>query len=116
MLLKEPQTDIERVAVLAFYLTHYQAAPHFKTTDITKVNTEAAQAKFSNAALAVNNAALAGFLVPAGKGQKQLSGLGEQFVQALPDRAAAKTIRERLKRRRGARPKANRGAKAENTP
>ena len=30
---KKPQTDVERIACLAYYLTHYRTTPHFKTTD-----------------------------------------------------------------------------------
>src|SRR5687767_3371055 len=30
---KKPQTDIERIACLAYYLTHYIEMPHFKTID-----------------------------------------------------------------------------------
>lgn len=87
---KKPVTDIERVACLAYYLTHYQSTPHFKTLDLSKLNTDAAQIKFSNAAAAVDNATKAGLLVQATKGAKQLSALGELYVQALPDRTAAK--------------------------
>src|SRR2546429_7925043 len=28
---KQPKTDVERVACLAYYLTHYRETPHFKT-------------------------------------------------------------------------------------
>ena len=56
MLEKRPQTDIERVACLAYYLTHYRDQLHFKTFDLSKLNTEAAQIKFSNAAQAAANA------------------------------------------------------------
>lgn len=88
---KRPQSDVERVTVLAYYLTHYRDTPYFKTLDISKLNTEAAQAKLSNAAYAVENATkYSGYLVPASKGNKQLSAVGELFVQALPDREAAK--------------------------
>jgi hypothetical protein len=87
---KKPQSDVERVSVLAYYLTHYKDTPYFKTLDISKLNTEAAQAKFSNAAYAVENATKYGYLVPASKGSKQLSTAGELFVEALPDREAAK--------------------------
>jgi hypothetical protein len=90
LLEKKPSTEIERVACLGYYLTHYRDTPHFKTVDISKVNTEAAQVKFSNAARAVDNAAKAGYLVQASQGNKQLSAMAEQYVQALPDRAAAK--------------------------
>src|SRR5215469_2649697 len=83
---KQPRTDVERVACLAFYLTHYRNTPHFKTLDISKLNTEAAQSKMSNVYVAVDNATKTGYLVPALKGTKQISGAGEVFVQALPDR------------------------------
>ncbi|MGH9876832.1 MAG: hypothetical protein ACRD5H_04285, partial [Nitrososphaerales archaeon] len=92
MLEKQPRTDVERVACLAYYLTHYRGTPHFKTIDLSTLNTEAAQVKFSNAAFSVNNATKLGYLVPATKGQKQLSAIGEKFVRALPDRDAAREV------------------------
>jgi hypothetical protein len=97
---KQPTSDVERVACLAFYLAHYRNTPHFKTVDISKLNTEAAQFKFSNAAAAVNNAAFRGLLTTAGRGNKQISALGEQFVAALPDREAAKKVLARIRFRR----------------
>lgn len=87
---KRPQSDVERITCLAYYLTHYRGTPHFKTVDLSKLNTEAAQPKMSNAAQAVDNASKAGLLVHAVKGSKQLSAAGELYVQALPDRSAAK--------------------------
>jgi hypothetical protein len=100
MLDKEPKSDIEKVACLAFYLTHYRNLAHFKTLDVSKLNTEAAQVKFSNPAMAVDNATKLGFLVPASKGMKQIGALGEQFVRALPDREAAKLVRAKIRPRR----------------
>jgi hypothetical protein len=97
---KQPRSDVEKVACLAFYLTHYRDTPHFKTLDISKLNTDAAQVKFSNAAVAVENATKKGFLVPAEKGQKQLSAVGEQYVLALPDREAAQSALAGLRKRR----------------
>ena len=61
---KQPRTDVERIACLAFYLTHYRSTPHFKTLDLSKLNTEAAQPKFANAAYTANNAVKMGYLVP----------------------------------------------------
>ena len=52
---KEPRSDVERVACLAFYLSHYRETPHFKTAEISKLNTEAAQPKLSNTAHTVSN-------------------------------------------------------------
>jgi hypothetical protein len=100
LLEKDPKTDVERVACLAFYLTHYRGMPHFKTIDVSKLNTEAAQIKFSNAAVAVNNATQQNYLTGAGKGAKQLSAFGEKFVLALPDREAAKIVMSQARQRR----------------
>jgi len=103
---KAPTTDVERVACLAYYLTHYRSTPHFKTKDINDLNTEAAQRRFSNPTVAIQNATNTGYLVPSVKGCKQLSSSGEQFVQALPDREAAREVLDRLKPRRvGKRPR-----------
>src|SRR5271170_6826488 len=64
---KEPATEPERMACLAYYLTHYKDMPHFKTVDLTRLNTEAAQRTFSNPAVASNNASRDGFFVSAPK-------------------------------------------------
>ncbi len=103
MLDKQPRTDVEKVACLAYYLTHYRGIQHFKTLDISKLNTEAAQVKFSNAAVAADNAMKQNYLVPASKGSKQLSAVGEQFVLALPDRQKARSIMASARPRRKAR-------------
>lgn len=97
---KQPKTDVERVACLAYYLTNYRDTPYFKTIDLTKLNTEAAQPKFSNAANATNNALKLGYLVQATKGQRQLSAAAERFVEALPDRDLAKTTMSSRPKRR----------------
>lgn len=102
---KAPRTDIERIACLAFYLTHYRDTPHFKTIDLSGLNTEAAQPKLSNPTVAVDNATKSGLLVQAVKGSKQISAAGEAFVQALPDRDAAKATLANMRIKR--RPKKN---------
>ena len=107
---KQPRTDVERIACLAYYLTHYRGTPHFKTIDLSLLNTEAAQPKFANAANSANNAVKMGYLVPSTKGQRQLSAIGERFVQALPDRDAAKAALEAVRRR--SRPRRSRQASA----
>lgn len=89
---KSPQTDVERVACLAFYLARYRGTLHIKTKDITELNKESAHRPFSNTAFAVDNATKTGYLVPSIKGSKQISAYGERFVEALPDRETAKEI------------------------
>ena len=68
--------------------------------DLSILNTEGAQSKFSNAAYAVENATKLGYLVPGTKGHKQLSAIGEKFVLALPDRDAAKEVMSNARRKR----------------
>jgi hypothetical protein len=97
---KQPKTAIERVACLAYYLTHYRDTPFFKTADINRLNTEAAQMRFSNPPMAVNDAGKTGYLVAAEKGRKQLSAMGEQFVRVLPDREAARLVASSSRRKR----------------
>src|SRR5689334_7068472 len=97
---KQPKTDVEKVACLAFYLTHYRGIQHFKTLDISKLNTEAAQVKFANAAKAVDNATQRNYLAQATKGLKQLSALGEQYVLALPNRERARSIMDSARPRK----------------
>lgn len=99
LLEKEPRTDVERIATLAYYLTHYRGTPHFKTFDLSSLNTEAAQPRFANAANSSNNAVKMGYLVPSTKGQRQLSAIGERFVRALPNREAAKLALETNRRK-----------------
>ncbi len=108
---KEPETNVERVVCLAYYLNHYRETPNFKTLDISKLNTEAAQPKFTNPTVAVNDAAISGFVVARTKGAKQISAMGEQFVLALPDRDAAKKIKQRMrpKKKKKSAAKKNRG-------
>jgi restriction endonuclease Mrr len=100
MFQKQPKTDVERITCLAFYLTHFRDTPHFKTIDLGKLNTEAAQIKFSNTAYAAENATKAGYLAPAVKGQKQITAWGEQYVAALPDREAAAQVVAQLRKRK----------------
>ena len=99
MIQKRPNTNVERVACLAYYLTRFRNTPHFKNTDINKLNTEAAQIKLSNVSYTVNDAVKTGYLAIVAKGMKQLSAHGEEYVEALPDRDAAKEVKPRTPRR-----------------
>lgn len=97
---KGPKTDVERIACLAFYLANYRDLPYFKTQDLTKLNTEAAQPKFSNASNSAANAVKMGYLAAGPKGQRQISAFGEEFVTALPDRDAAKEVSSTMRPKR----------------
>ena len=105
---KRPENLYQRVACLAYYLTHALNTPHFKTKDISKANTDAAVSKFSNAAVFVNDATNKyGYLSAAGGGNKQISAFGEQLVEALPDGEKLKQLHDdnKLRGRRKAKKK-----------
>ncbi len=91
---KRPSSEIERITCLAFYLTKYRNVSAFKTKDLTKLNTEAAQPTFSNPTVFARNAEAAGYLAKAGGGSKQISDLGELLVNALPNRDRVKSVLE----------------------
>ena len=91
--LKMPKTDVQRIACLAHFLTQARSQSHFKTADLTKLNTEAGGTPFSNASLAVSNASsLSKLLGSVGQGKKQITALGEDVVGALPDQEAVKAV------------------------
>ena len=101
---KQPKNDIERVVCLAYYLTHNENVPQFKTMDLTHLNVKAAQPKLSNPSATARNAATQNFLAPAGGGKKQITPKGEALVTALPDRGAVKRALEQhfiRKKRKG---------------
>jgi hypothetical protein len=98
--LKQPITDVQRIACLAYYLARARGIAQFKTLDLTKLNTEAAGVKFSNAAVGSNNATLTGFLALAGGGKKQITALGEEIVDALPDQEKVKVTVATVKKPR----------------
>ena len=91
---KKPKTDAERITCLGYYLTHLRKIDKFKTKELTELNKEAAGAPFSNAAVAVSNAARDLYFAPAGGGLKQITTRGEAAVEALPDREKMKAALE----------------------
>jgi len=93
MKVKNPQTDSQRIACLAFYLTHNREQNEFKTVDLRKLNEDAHGIRLSNPAVAVMNATdTSKFLAPAGHGKKRITTLGEDVVEALPDQEAVKAV------------------------
>jgi hypothetical protein len=96
---KQPHTAIERVTCLAYFLTRFRDIREFKTADIIQLNMEAAQPKLANASSALKDAVKAGMLTSAGGGKRQIGALGELYVDALPDRAAARDAVAKLARR-----------------
>jgi hypothetical protein len=97
---KDPKNDVQRVAALAFYLTNHRGTAQFKSRDLANLNTEAAGPKI-NMSRAVNNAQNQnGYLATAGSGNKQITALGEDIVNALPNQEAVKAAEEQKRPRR----------------
>jgi hypothetical protein len=95
--LKAPETDVERVAVLAYYLKHARGQRHFKTRELSELNLDAAGPRLSNASYTASNATKKmGYLAAGPGGTKQITKRGEALVENLPDRAAAKAAVEAL--------------------
>ena len=91
---KMPKTDVEKIACIAFYLTHYRDTPIFKTKEVTDLSREAAQPKMSNPSQAMKNATyLSHFLASAEKGAKQITALGEESSTGA---SRSRRSRERL--------------------
>jgi hypothetical protein len=94
MVAKKPMKFVERVACLAYYLTHHRDMPEFKTVDLTALNTEAKQPRWTSATVHVENATKSDLLTAAGRGMKALGVRGEALVEALPDREKVKVALE----------------------
>ena len=110
---KQPANDVQKVACLAYFLTHHRQQQHFKTLDLTQLNTEAAGARIGNPAQAVANATtVSGYLAASGGGKKQITAMGERIVEALPDREAVRKVLAEKNPRRRARRSNNRKANA----
>lgn len=103
---KNPNTTAQRIACLAYYLTHHQNTPQFKTRDITKMNSTAAGIRLTNPSMAVDNATKQSkYLAPAGRGKKQLTGFGEEVVNVLPDQSAVTALHKAEPARRKRKPR-----------
>src|ERR1035441_10104364 len=86
---KNPQSVVERIVCLAFYLTHHRETSMFGSREIEALNTDAACSSI-NRTRDLDNASRSGYLVPAPDRKKQISAKGEDLVKALPDREAVK--------------------------
>jgi len=101
---KKPQTEVQKVACLAYFLAKQRQQTQFKTRDLSNLNIEAAGHKIGNPSMAVDNATKQNhYFAPAGGGKKQLTPLGDAIVEALPDQDAVKKVEAEEKPRKRAR-------------
>jgi len=88
---KRPQSTVERITCLAFYLTHHRKTRTFNGADIEALNREAAGPTI-NRSRDMDNARRAGYLASAENRTVQIASKGEELVGALPDREKAKAV------------------------
>lgn len=97
---KNPQSDVQRITCLAYYLTKFRNTRYFKTKDLSELNAQADCPKLSNPTVAVNNARKEKYLTPAGEGNKQLTNQGEDLVEALPDQEKVRSLKSKTRVRK----------------
>jgi hypothetical protein len=99
--LKKPTTDVQHVACIGYYLVQTNGQQGFTSKDISTAHTDSGGSKI-NMTRALDNATRgAKYLSNRGPREKQLTTLGEDVVNALPDQAAVKNIESAAKRGRG---------------
>lgn len=92
---------MQRMACLGYYLVHTTGQPGFTSKDISAVHTDSGGSKI-NLTRALDNATRQSKYISARSGrEKQLTTLGEDIVNALPDQEAVKVIEADGKNRRG---------------
>jgi hypothetical protein len=103
--LKRPNTDVQRVACLGYFLTQVSGQQGFSSKDITKAHVDSG-APSINVTRALDNATRAAkYLSNRGPKEKQLTTLGEDVVLALPDQQLVKEAEAAGKMRGKARAK-----------
>lgn len=108
--IKRPATDVQRVACLGYYLVHTTGQPGFTSKDVATAHTNSGGSKI-NLTRALDNATRKSkYISNRSSREKQLTTLGEDVVNALPDQEAVKTIEAEAKSGRGKKKKKSKKA------
>jgi|SRR5208282_476611 hypothetical protein len=99
--LKKPTTDVQRVACIGYYLVQTTGQPGFASKAISTAHTDSGGSKINMTRALDNATRKAKYLSSRGPREKQLTTLGEDVVDALPDQVAVKTIEAAAKGARG---------------
>lgn len=100
--MKKPITDVQRVACLGYYLVQTVGQPGFSSKDVATVHTDSGGSAINMTRALDNATRKTKYLSNRGPREKQLTTLGEDVVNALPDQAAVKVVEEAEKGRRSA--------------
>lgn len=97
--IKRPETDVQRVACLGYFLTQTTGKPGFSSKDVSKAHTDSGGSSINMTRALDNATRKAKYLSNRGPREKQLTTLGEDVVVALPDQAAVKNVEAAAKSR-----------------
>jgi hypothetical protein len=98
---KKPTTDVQRVACLGYYVAQTTGQQGFTSKSISTAHTDSGGSSI-NMPRALDNATRgAKYLSNRGPHEKQLTTLGEDVVNALPDQEAVKAVEATAKSGRG---------------
>jgi len=99
---KKPADQYQRVAVLAYYLKHFESTDEFKNKEIASANLRARQSRIGNLADVISKADTRYHFLTKGIaiGTRQLSTHGEEVVEAMPDQEKIKTLIKSFKTRK----------------
>jgi hypothetical protein len=93
-------------------LSKHRGQRTFETKDLTDLNLEAAGRQIGNPSQAAADAVRKrGFLAAAGGGAKQITRVGEEVVEALPDREKIKAITAKIPRKKARKGKSKKAKK-----
>jgi hypothetical protein len=109
---KKPASDVERVACLGYYLLKTTAQPGFTSKDLAAAHTDSGGSKINMPRALDNATRQSKFLSNRSRSEKQLTTLGEDVAEALPDRDRVNQIMADAKgARKGKRAKAKKTKK-----
>jgi hypothetical protein len=103
--LKRPNTDVQRVACLGYFLVRTTGNHGSSSKDVSKAHTDSGGSKINMTRALDNATRQAKYLSNRGPREKQLTTLGEDIVVALPQQQALKEIESAAKGRGKARAK-----------
>lgn len=89
---KRPATDVQRVACLAYFIVTTSGKPGFSSKDVVTTHTDSGGSKINMTRALDNATRRSKYLSNRGPKEKQLTPLGEDIVDALPDQNAVKEL------------------------
>jgi hypothetical protein len=110
--LKKPATDVQRVACLGYFQVKTNGVPGFSSKDIGKLHVESGGSAINMTRALDNATRQSKYISNRGAKEKQLTPLGEDVVEALPDQQAVKSLELDSMRPRKAKRKATAKKKA----